>query len=434
MTSLFRKNSHIICFALFPVIFLFFCYLKVNFIEQYFSSGIGMYGYFPLLVLKHDAGFLSICLLVFLYSMYVRLFPLKVILRLIIVFLSIIYIVDYFVLRYFIVHLTVEGFSKYGKFAIDFVKFLIISVFSPAELFAALSLFVSYAFSAFKFMTYFPRPNKVLSLTLFALALSLTLFYYFPEKQVYLHSWVYKNVLEINFNNGINKPYSPEFEEEIKLKEEVLNQMDCTPKIPENKNIVVVLLESFSPYHSRYFSGIFDLTPQLDRIARENTSFHNFYANGYTSEHALITLLLGVPLIPSVGQEVFDSDKGAAFERYYHDPNSLPKRLEALHYTTEFLTTGDLGFSNKGAWLENTGFHYVEGHMHPYYKGWPRYHFLSAPDEALYNRATDRIFNTSPPRLCRILPQTYTREEGPSYEYRFPIPLLSPLLRCLLYS
>lgn len=89
--------------------------------------------------------------------------------------------------------------------------------------------------------------------------------------------------------------------------------MNCRQNIPVQKNIVVVVLESFSMYHSQFFSGISDQTPNLDRIARENISFHNFYANGYTTEQALIALILGTPPFPFVGQEVYANKKGSAF-------------------------------------------------------------------------------------------------------------------------
>jgi phosphoglycerol transferase MdoB-like AlkP superfamily enzyme len=55
------------------------------------------------------------------------------------------------------------------------------------------------------------------------------------------------------------------------------------------------------------------------------------------------------------------------------------------------LTSGHLGFSNKGEWLENIGFDYFEGHEADLYKGHKRFHFESVPDDVLYERVLVRL-------------------------------------------
>jgi lipoteichoic acid synthase len=54
-----------------------------------------------------------------------------------------------------------------------------------------------------------------------------------------------------------------------------------------------------------------------------------------------------------------------------------------------FFTTGDLGFLDKGPWLESLGFDHWEGAEHPFYEGWPRAGFNAAEDRALYLRLQD---------------------------------------------
>jgi phosphoglycerol transferase MdoB-like AlkP superfamily enzyme len=67
--------------------------------------------------------------------------------------------------------------------------------------------------------------------------------------------------------------------------------------------------------------------------------------------------------------------------------NTLPSYMKSKNYHSAFLTTGNLSFMGKGAWLDGLGFDEVEGHEHPFYNGMPRMHFDAANDDALYARA-----------------------------------------------
>jgi phosphoglycerol transferase MdoB-like AlkP superfamily enzyme len=147
----------------------------------------------------------------------------------------------------------------------------------------------------------------------------------------------------------------------------------------------MVVVEGLSVYHSRFFSGLRDLTPNLDRIASGHMSFDRFWANGFTTENGLIALLGGELPIPGAGQVVFGG--GFAFDGFSPLPGSLPGIFAAHGYHTAFLTPGDLSFSGKGAWLRQLGFQEIRGHDDPFYDGWPRLHFKAAPDSALFLRA-----------------------------------------------
>ncbi len=149
--------------------------------------------------------------------------------------------------------------------------------------------------------------------------------------------------------------------------------------------MVMVVLEGFSMYHSRFFSGLADFTPNLDRIAANHTAFTRFWANGFTTENGLIALLGGQVPTPGPDQIVFGG--GFAFDGFSDLPHSLPRQFGSHGYQSAFLTAGDLSFSGKGAWLDELGFDELIGHDDPFFDGWPRLHFNAAPDSALYLRA-----------------------------------------------
>lgn len=64
------------------------------------------------------------------------------------------------------------------------------------------------------------------------------------------------------------------------------------------------------------------------------------------------------------------------------------------------MTSGDLAFANKGLWLEDTRFDYVEGHEFASYWGQSRYTFNSVADTPLYSRFLELV--TGDPQFQRF--------------------------------
>lgn len=149
------------------------------------------------------------------------------------------------------------------------------------------------------------------------------------------------------------------------------------------------MMESLSSYQSSYFSGIKNWTPNLDSIAKRNRAYTNFYANGFTTEDGEISLLTG--LLPIYKPSSHTRGGGSSFKGFFGVDTSLPNILKQQEYKVEFLTTADLSFANTKNWAASVGFDYIEGSEHPYYNTWEKFHFDSAPDEALYNRVLDRV-------------------------------------------
>jgi lipoteichoic acid synthase len=159
----------------------------------------------------------------------------------------------------------------------------------------------------------------------------------------------------------------------------------CDAGLGARPNIVLVVVESLSPYQSRLASGLNDWTPRLDALADSALRVGAFRANGVTSEEGLVALLTGEPPIPKPVAQAH------VLEQFKAPAQSVPRFLGAQGYRTEFLTTGNLGFMDKGAWLDAIGFQYREGHDAPLYQGMRRHNFDAAPDSALYDRALQEL-------------------------------------------
>lgn len=149
------------------------------------------------------------------------------------------------------------------------------------------------------------------------------------------------------------------------------------------KAVIMVAVESLSSYHSQHLGGLNDWTPQLDYWLGQGLSFERFLANGKNTEEGLYALLTGRLPLPQTGKSiVYESEHGPEAER-----PDLPRLLREAGYLTAFMTTGNLGFMNKGQWLKRLGFTEIHGHDAPFYEGMARYHFDAADDDALYQHA-----------------------------------------------
>lgn len=194
----------------------------------------------------------------------------------------------------------------------------------------------------------------------------------------------YINVIQANFNSTHLNEYSNKFKSEFNYSP--IKTCHTNNSIQPEK-IVVIMFESWSSYHSRYFGHGNNWTPKLDEIARNNITLENFYANGFTTEAGLYALFTGQPLLSGSISMKLDGGIGLSD---LETPNSLIKSFVSAGYNTSFITSGDLSFLDKDQWLKSLGFHKTIG-ANNYSELLPRFLFRSVSDEVLFNRAYKEI-------------------------------------------
>jgi len=313
--------------------------------------------------------------------------------RLLAVSIFVVYLIDYLIITNFNTHLATGDFIKYASYASKYIQ-QVYGLGNASLTFITLilcSLLFLFAFNQYRL-----KATRYLHVPIAAFV-CLPLAIGFPEQQKYAHAWIYQNVIDYNLMiRSEAAPYSPTFSQSINYSE----PKTCASSPASTKNIIILMVESLSAYQSQYFSGLNNWTPHLDDIAQHNQAFNNFYANGFITEDGEISLLTG--LLPVYPPSSYSDDGGSAFYSFYGITDSVPQVLKKHGYHTEFMTSADLEFGNTGRWANSIGFDYVEGHDHPDYDKWERFHFQAAPDAALYQRVLKRLQQKQQPLFLFI--------------------------------
>ena len=115
-----------------------------------------------------------------------------------------------------------------------------------------------------------------------------------------------------------------------------------------NKNVVIIILESFGKEYTGYYNKHDGYTPFLDSLAGVSLSFENSYANGKKSMEAVPSI---VASLPSLITNPFITSKFSA-----NEINSLASILKTKNYNTSFYHGGNNGTMGFDTFSKLAGF------------------------------------------------------------------------------
>lgn len=213
--------------------------------------------------------------------------------------------------------------------------------------------------------------------------LALTTTSVWQDRQIqYTHYRFYLNFL--SYNNVVASEF-----QDYATTTPVAAETTCTAHPTLSGPVIMYMVESLSSYQTRFFGGVHDWMPHLDRIARQNAALTRFHANGFTTEDGELSLLTSeLPLYPP---KSFTTGGSTAFAGYWNPERTLPRLFNARDYDSYFLTSADLSFSSTGDWARTIGFETVEGSTHPFYDNMQRFHFDAAGDAALVDHVLQTL-------------------------------------------
>jgi phosphoglycerol transferase MdoB-like AlkP superfamily enzyme len=209
--------------------------------------------------------------------------------------------------------------------------------------------------------------------------------YAFSAQQTYVHSWIITNVFAANLQTTERTRYPEAEAARILAEPEPLRTVTVAPSgaAALQRPVILVIIESWSAWHSKAFGGYEDWTPQIDAAAEHGLRFDNFHSIGFATVNGLVGILAGLP----VWSPFLHWFEAPPFSSAWLVQPTLPQVFNEAGYHTAFLTSGPLTLYRKGEWMRHIGFAEVEGNEHPFYAELPRYAFSSATDQALYQRA-----------------------------------------------
>jgi lipoteichoic acid synthase len=296
-----------------------------------------------------------------------------------------VYIADVVVMAEFVVRLSISDVFTYLAQPLVILRHF--STFSPLQLFLATTILLTSVFLATHAPSGLISRRIVGGWTLLLGGLVLINPLVFPAPTL-VHDWAVRNVFMANQPTGVHLDYGGDTRERV-MKAHLADTLHLKCRTGRNRkeNIVVLLVESWSAYHSAYWSGLNDWTPKLDEIARNSLSLMQYHSGGPNTMEGLMALFTGRDFALPFAKPY----PAGPFETAWGLSSSLPRQLKAVGYHTAFLTSGNLAFTRTGEWLEDIGFDHVEGHEYIGYKGIARHHFDSVADDVLYDRVIEYI-------------------------------------------
>jgi phosphoglycerol transferase MdoB-like AlkP superfamily enzyme len=164
---------------------------------------------------------------------------------------------------------------------------------------------------------------------------------------------------EIDYNNFYKsidaqkalKNVAQDFPEKTTLKENGFIRENKSIKTENKKNVVIVLMESMSASYMGYFGNLKNLTPNLDRLAKEGLFFTNFYATGTRTVRGIEAIILSIP--PTPGQSIVRRPNN---ENLF----SAGFIFRDKGYSTKFIYGGFGYFDNMNYFFNQNGFDIVD--------------------------------------------------------------------------
>lgn len=128
----------------------------------------------------------------------------------------------------------------------------------------------------------------------------------------------------------------------------IVNDFRDKNKPFNNKNIVVLLLESFSKEYVGFLNNYSGFTPFLDSLSKHSIVYENAFSNGLRSIDAIPAIVSGVPTLmddPFI-TSIYNTNK----------TNCLPNMLKEKGYYTSFFHGGTNGTMNFNGYASYAGF------------------------------------------------------------------------------
>jgi lipoteichoic acid synthase len=363
-------------------VMLWAVFIRGGVVDAFFSRALtDCGGCLRPLVFKHDLPLLALLLIAQVAGVTSRSRLLSTVLRLFACSVLLVYFVDLVIFDLFAHRLNLLDVTGYGP-EVRAIKLIFVEYIQRDQSHSvAIVLIGLLASTVLAFVRVRPmRPIRALIVGLATLMLCGA--YFVPDSAAFVYAWSYRNVAEVQKGNTAGSAYSADFIQKA-ITEGATSRRDaaaCIKGLDTRRNVIVVVMESLSSHHSKFFSGLADWTPNIDTLARQGVAVIDFYANGFSTSQGLVAVLTGHDPLPSASWGNSRSWRGVT--------DSLAFRLKRSGYRTAVLSNVDLDFLEARKFFQSIGFDEIEGYNAPAFDGVERFRWQAPADDALYQRVT----------------------------------------------
>lgn len=156
----------------------------------------------------------------------------------------------------------------------------------------------------------------------------------------------------------------------------IARNIQSSDSIKNQKNIIIILMESMSAHLMKSFGQEKELTPYLDSLYNVSLSFKNFYSSGLHTNHGIYATLYSFPTILKR-----NAMKGTTIPVY----SGLPTILAENGYHNMFFMTHESQYDNMNGFFRTNGFHEI--HAEENYPVEKRVNSFGVQDDFLFSYA-----------------------------------------------
>jgi len=199
------------------------------------------------------------------------------------------------------------------------------------------------------------------------------------------------NVYTVNDTNQ-NKAYSESYKYKQGL---AINYKHQNTNITKNKNVILLIVESYSSSISKLISGCNDYTPLTDVYSSDAYIFKNYATNGGHTTAAIFSILTGHPFLHG---------KNSMYQKEFYD-NSFLHLFKKRGYKTSIFHPA-ISVGGFDAFLDLLPFDIISLDTDKKYNDQKRFVFNSVTDKILLNNVYEYVSTEKNPYLSIIVTTT----------------------------
>ncbi len=241
-------------------------------VDKVYGKKTGCVGCYKTWVLSVDAKLMFFFLIFIYFAFVLRHYYLRVSSRIVLLVFSIYYLTDVYLFKFLHQRLYFSDVATF--FDGDTINEVFLRDVSNHTV-KILLILLSFGFVFFHRKIKLIVLDKIIMSSLLVLFISLVVF---VSESNYVNSVGIRNIVDINYRSKASIDYDESTLKKLEGKISSVESLSCKSNgLNLKKNVILLVWESLSMYHSNLFSGLNDWTPHLDDLAMSNRYYSNFY-------------------------------------------------------------------------------------------------------------------------------------------------------------